>query len=142
MNKVSFEKILSSNDVGTNGSHQGGILVPKKDKLLLSFFPFLDSSLLNPNEWITCVDPEGHDWKLKFIYYNNKLHFKGGTRNEYRITHLTKFIKQSGAKPGDSIIFTATNMPNRYQIQLKPMRESNDDDTVSIIRLSGWRKIH
>lgn len=90
-----FAKILSANDVGETDAHMGGILVPKGDVELLAFLPKLDPDVFNPSAWIECVTPDGQLLRLRFVYYNNKLHAPTGTRNEYRITWLTKFLRQS-----------------------------------------------
>ncbi|MBM0142490.1 EcoRII N-terminal effector-binding domain-containing protein [Pseudomonas cannabina] len=37
----SFIKVLSPNDVGATGAHQGGILIPKSEADLLSILPRL-----------------------------------------------------------------------------------------------------
>ena len=49
---MKFAKTLSRNDIGANGSHQSGFLVPKTIKSLLDFLPPLDSKELNPSKWI------------------------------------------------------------------------------------------
>jgi hypothetical protein len=92
---VAVTKTLSSNDVGMTGSHQSGILVPKT---LISFFPELDELAVNPNSMLTWMDSDGGDWHVKYIHYNNII--RGGTRNEYRITRITEFLKRHGASPG------------------------------------------
>ena len=86
--KKSFAKTLSGNDVGETGSHQAGICVPKKNQDLCSFFPQLDAKIKNPDCWLICEDENGDSWKLRFVYYDSKT-LGVGTRNEYRITHLT-----------------------------------------------------
>ena len=99
-------KILSSNDTGETGGHQAGILVPKKSELL-DFFPKLNSSTKNPRTVMTLSDEHGEGWSFNFIYYNNK--FFGGTRNEYRLTGMTKYIRSNGLKAGDEIHFSKDN---------------------------------
>jgi hypothetical protein len=106
--KAKLSKILTPNDTGSNGSHQAGILIPKDGKLL-SFFPELGNKTLNPFIIIKFASDHGI-WEFKFIYYNNKF-FKSavsgklGTRNEYRLTCMTKFMRSMNLKPGDSLIF-------------------------------------
>ena len=87
-----IEKNLSRNDTGETGAHQAGILIPKKPEIL-SFFPELNKYEKNPRFLITFHDDFGEQWSFSFIYYNNK--FYGGTRNEYRLTGMTKFIRNN-----------------------------------------------
>lgn len=97
----SISKILSPNDIGLTGGHQAGILIPKKEAIL-SFFPRLDSKQKNPRFLITFFDDSNLRWEFSFIYYNNT--FFGGTRNEYRLTRMTKFMKSNNLKVGDELI--------------------------------------
>jgi hypothetical protein len=92
MTNRTFSKTLSANDVGATGGHQGGILIPKSEAELLSFLPVLDPKVKNPDAWIECEDETGTTRKFRFIYYNNKLHDEGGTRNEYRITYMPPIL--------------------------------------------------
>ena len=39
--------------------------------------------------------------KLRFIYYNNKLH--GGTRNEYRLLWLKEFLEENNPSSATSL---------------------------------------
>lgn len=94
----SISKILSPNDTGHTGSHQAGILISKK---LLGFFPKLLLDAENPRIKMRFTDDSGEVWAFTFIHYNNK--FRGGTRNEYRLTGLTQYIKQFRLQPGDKI---------------------------------------
>ena len=94
-------KELSRNDTGETGGHQSGILIPKKP-LILSFFPELDSGIKNPRCFLTFVDSTFQRWRFPFIYYNNK--YFGGSRNEYRLTCMTRFIRTYNLKAGDTII--------------------------------------
>ena len=95
-------KVLSANDTGDTGGHQAGILVPKNQNIL-GFFPPLDATEKNPRHHLPFYDEENERWIFAFIYYNNR--FFGGTRNEYRLTRMTPFIRQSNLKPGDELIF-------------------------------------
>ncbi|WP_029034550.1 EcoRII N-terminal effector-binding domain-containing protein [Salinimicrobium terrae] len=95
-------KQLSSNDTGETGGHQGGILVPKKMEIL-NFFPTLPKEEKNPRIQLTFIDDAYKQWEFNFIYYNNK--FFGGTRNEYRLTGMTKFFKFYHLKAGDKVNF-------------------------------------
>ena len=95
-------KILSANDIGDTNAHQAGILIPRQ-KEILAFFPSLDSKLKNPRAEITFTYDSKEKWKFNYIYYNNK--FFGGTRNEYRLTGMTKFLKSKNLKVSDKVIF-------------------------------------
>lgn len=97
-----ISKILSSNDAGATGGHQSGILIPKGGGVL-DFFPDLGCKEKNPRVILHFEDQSGKDWRLSFIYYNNKFFDENGTRNEYRLTGMTSFFKQNGLKPGDTV---------------------------------------
>ncbi len=102
-----IEKILSRNDTGETGGHQSGIVIPKKQEII-SFFPTLDSSKKNPRLVIGFYDHLDKIWSFPFIYYNNRLF--GGTRNEYRLTGMTGYIKTYNLKSGDTLmLFRDTN---------------------------------
>jgi signal transduction histidine kinase len=120
--KKTFKKLLSLNDTGETGAHMGGILVPKTE---LAFFPRLDVTTKNPRATITARDPEGHDWKLNFIYYNNALF--GGTRNEWRLTGLTGFIAKHSLSAGETIVLEKT--ADEYRIY--PERANDESGSES-----------
>lgn len=140
MSDPTFAKTLSANDVGLTGGHQAGILVPKSEDLL-GFFPYLDPALSNPDAWIICEDEDGREWRLRYIYYNNRLHGTG-TRNEYRLTHLTRYLRDAAARPGDSLVFVATEIDRRYRMSLQRSGGTEEAAEPGVIRLSGWRRIH
>lgn len=96
----SVEKILSRNDTGETGGHQSGIHIPKK-KEILSFFPTLGCSEKNPRFLLNFHDQFGKQWPFCFIYYNNK--FFGGTRNEFRLTGMTRYMDAYNLKSGDTL---------------------------------------
>ena len=94
-------KILSENDIGINGSHQAGFLVPKVF-VNQGLFQRLPDTEMNPRLRLKFIDlADGSEVFLNYIFYNNR--FFGGTRHEYRLTGLTRWIKNRGLKPGDSI---------------------------------------
>ena len=96
-------KRLSANDLGRTGSHQAGILVPKRGEIL-AFFPPLEMTSLNPRvKLVASVDGSSEVFDLAFIYYNNKL-FGTGTRNEYRLTGLTRLLRALEADIGDTLL--------------------------------------
>ena len=139
MNKTSFCKVLSDNDTGETKSHQAGLHIPKTDKELLDFLPSLDTSVLNPSAWVACVDEHGETWKFRFVYYNNKLHAVTGTRNEYRLTHTTKYLKKYSAFAGDSFIISKDIDTSLFKIKLLPAQENNRVDKV---KLRGWHRVY
>tara|TARA_Y100001951_G_scaffold104648_1_gene116973 strand:- start:1946 stop:2368 length:423 start_codon:yes stop_codon:yes gene_type:complete len=140
MTRQTFKKTLSANDTGESGGHQAGILVPKGDVVLRAFLPELGNAVKNPRAWIECTDPDGRTWDFCFIYYNNKHHDLGGTRNEYRITHMTKFLREFGAVQGDEAVISGEPGSGRYSISVEkaPAAES----AVARVILKGWRRVH
>jgi hypothetical protein len=146
MTMRTFIKILSANDVGKTGGHQAGIVVPKGDRELLAFLPSLDAGMLNPSAWIECGTPGGGSLRLRFVYYNNRLHAPNGTRNEYRLTHLTKFLRDAGAQEGDAFEISADEGGRRYAIRVIGRGEqqalADDDAPVRIKLRAGWQRIH
>ena len=135
----SHTKILTRNDTGETGSHQGGIAVPKTHRELINFFPRLDVKQFNPESWIYCTDQDGERWKLRYIYYNGKSFTPSkSTRNEYRITQMTRLFGKWNAKGGDSIVFTSTTKKNEYKVEIKKLK---DNETSTVIVLKGWSHI-
>lgn len=146
MTTRTFIKTLSANDVGATGAHMAGILVPKGDGELLAFLPPLDADELNPSAWIECETPDGTVLRLRFVYYNNRLHVPTGTRNEYRITHLTKFLRDSGAREGDVFEISREDGQDLYRIRVVRTShaepEMEDEGPVRIRLTTGWRRVH
>ena len=131
------EKELSENDTGETGTHQAGILIPKGDQHILSFFPALSKNIKNPRAVVDLLDDTGKVWSFNFIYYNGKFH--GGTRNEYRLTGLTEFIRTFNLKAGDTIIFEKVSERQsriRYRRKDQPSKEG-----VVRLGLGSWRVI-
>ena len=133
-----ISKTLSANDTGQTGGHQAGILVPKSQEIL-SFFPSLDSSDKNPRHHLMFYDESGIQWKFAFIYYNNR--FFGGTRNEFRLTRMTPYIRQRNLIPGDELIFEMTNDGKRNIRYLRHTDKSVKEHGVLYLRTSGWKVI-
>ncbi len=140
MTEISFSKTLSANDTGQTKSHQAGILVPKGNRELLAFLPHLDPAIENPDAWIAVTDEHGEHHQLRYVYYNKKLHGTG-TRNEYRITYLTGYLRNAGARAGDALVFTGVESSGRYRISIAKA-QVEDEVGSGIIRLSGWRRVH
>lgn len=135
MSEHKIVKVLSANDTGETGGHQAGILVPK-DPALLSFFPKLDPTLYNPRVHLRFLDDAGTFWEFAFIYYNNALF--DGTRNEYRLTRMTKYIRQAGLFVGDEVILSRDD--DRYMVS--HARKQQAKVTGGVLQLgTGWRVI-
>jgi hypothetical protein len=131
-----ISKILSENDVGETGAHQAGILVPKSQEIL-SFFPSLNPKEKNPRAFLSFNDESGSKWEFVFIYYNNK--FSGGTRNEYRLTRMTRFFSSQNIKPGDELILLRDEEGIR---RIKYRRSSAPFHDKNILKLgTGWKVI-
>ena len=147
--KKSFFKILRGNDTGATGSHQAGVAIPKSNRELLDFFPFLNPKEDNPDAWITCIDPNQEKWEMRYIYYNGKLTGKS-TRDEYRLTHTTKFLSLWGAKTGDKMVFESTSQCGVYLISIQDQKETDSSEekrgaTTSrppVIKLKGWHRAY
>lgn len=128
-------KELSANDIGLTGSHQAGILIPKNEEIL-NFFPTLNSSEKNPRKELSFVDATSQSpWSFNFIYYNNK-HFDG-TRNEYRLTKMTKYIRSKNASPGD-FIFMSKGESGEITIDLRSVDLKRSYNTP-IREIAGWQ---
>lgn len=84
--------------------------------------------------------------RLRFIYYNNRFHTPRGTRNEYRITWLTKFLRNANAREGDAFEISRTEGQDRYRIRVIPVSSAEhtveDDGPVRIRLTTGWRRVH
>lgn len=146
MTNRTFSKRLSANDVGSTGGHQGGILVPRTEGELLTFLPHLDPTIKNPDAWIECEDETGTVRKFRFVYYNNKLHDDGGTRNEYRITYMTKYFREVGAREGEELELSKSGTSSTYKIRVvrtvAPLDNQEKSDGVRIKIKSAWRRVH
>lgn len=133
MNERRLRKTLTANDVGRTGSHQAGIHIPKS---LISFFPRLDPDGLNPDCWLHVeVGQDAQRWR--YIHYNNAV-VGSGTRDEYRLTHVTSSIQQLGATAGDLLELARTG-PASYSCRLvSPSR----DGSVLVLSSEGpWRLV-
>lgn len=141
MTQIRISKTLSANDTGETGAHQAGLHIPK-ERRLLSFFPSLDASEHNPRSHLRFCDENGRQWDFAFIYYNNRQF--GGTRNEYRLTRMTKYIREAGLVSGDEVQML-WSPEGGYSISYRRKTEPvtvNPDTGRTILRLgSGWRVI-
>ena len=136
MTMQSISKILSANDIGATGGHQAGILIPR-DPRILGFFPTLDAKLYNPRCHLMFSDDARQKWEFAFIYYNNALF--SGTRNEYRLTRMTKYLRDAGLDVGDEVILRK-NGPDGYSVRHR--RKNQPEPKDGVLKLgSGWRVI-
>lgn len=126
-------KKLSPNDT-SNSIHQAGIYVSKEDKVL-SFFPPLDETGKNPRVELLFTDDEGNEWTFNYIHYNNKIR-SGGTRDEYRLTGMTSFIKKFNLTEGSYIFIW--NGKNNYRVSC----DIPDDMDGNELPLDGWKTIN
>lgn len=140
----SISKTLSDNDTGATGGHQAGMLIPKREDLI-SFFPQLDTSAKNPRAAMYFMDISDKVWKFQFIYYNNK--FFGGTRNEYRLTGMTRFYREANLKSGDEVILTREE--NQLLITYSRKKDMVKEDEARygakktiIVLGGGWKVIN
>lgn len=132
-NRIS--KLLSANDTGDTGGHQAGILVPK-DRDILAFFPALDGTKRNPRCLLHFMDESGKFWDFAFIYYNNRQF--GGTRNEYRLTRMTKYLREANLVPGDEVILSRDDA-GRYLVTYQRKTKLERSATGALKLGSGWR---
>ena len=138
MTPRTIRKTLSANDAGETGGHQAGILIPR-DRRILSFFPQLDGSVLNPRTHIVFEDAAGTLWEFAFIYYNNR-RFRG-TRDEYRLTRMTRYIRQAALASGDEIVLHRDERGS-YSIRHEFASTSASATQAPALALSGgWRII-
>jgi hypothetical protein len=139
-----IEKLLTANDCGETGTHQGGICVPK-GIVKVAFFPHLAPADFNPRTTITMVDDAHGKWAFEFIYYNSRVHNRG-TRNEYRLTWMTKFLRQFNLKPGDTLVFSRDD-DHAYRIgftragQTPLVAAAQPAGKVRLKLASGWKVI-
>jgi hypothetical protein len=131
-----IEKYLSKNDSGETGGHQAGILIPKQSKIL-SFFPELNIDEKNPRLLISFKDQFGEIWQFSFIYYNNK--FFNGTRNEYRLTGMTRYMNAYNLKSGDIIRLSRDKDDFYYITYLKSSNSITDTQPLKLT--NSWKVI-
>lgn len=131
-------KILSANDVGDTGAHQAGILVPKVREIL-SFFPLLNPREKNPRVTLVFREEDGITrWDFNFIYYNNRLF--GGTRNEYRLTCMTKYLRARNASVGD-LVLMSKDADGRLTVDLKRANAPATTRDDVLVLSGGWKVI-
>jgi len=122
MPEISISKVLSANDVKATGCHQSGILIPKTDETILSFFPTLAINEVNPRAELEFVDQIGNRWNLIFICYNQRR----GRTAEYRLTRTILYIKQNRLNAGDMVILSKTS-DGTYMIRFRRNGDADDE---------------
>lgn len=133
-----ISKTLSANDVGETGAHQAGILVPK-DRDILSFFPSLNRKEKNPRVTLVFREDDGITrWDFNFIYYNNR--FFGGTRNEFRLTCMTKYLRARNAGVGDLVVLSKDS-EGRHIVELKRANLPVITRDSVLVLSGGWKVI-
>ncbi|MBQ7250938.1 MAG: hypothetical protein IJS37_06315 [Bacilli bacterium] len=135
MVKQSISKVLTPNDIGETGGHQAGMCIPK-EKEILDFFPPLDKTVKNPRETLDICTDDGTYIKMSFIYYNGK--FFGGTRNEYRLTGMTKYFKENALISGD-VIYLSKDEAGNYSISFK--KADQKQTNAIVITSTKWKSI-
>lgn len=133
-----ISKTLSPNDMGETGGHQAGILVPK-EPAILAYFPTLSKETKNPRQPLSFYEEDDiTKWDFVFIYYNNR--FFGGTRNEFRLTWMTKYLRAKNARTGDHVELSINKDGKRH---VKLVRQNSQEAGDETIRLSGtWKVIN
>lgn len=93
-------KKLTANDIGDTGGHQAGITIPRSDSMI-GFFPSLNPYEFNPRATLRAIDFHTNEmFEMEYIYYNGRP-LGRNTRNEYRLTGLSRFLKKHRAVVGD-----------------------------------------
>lgn len=83
------------------------------------------------------LDDSGTFWEFAYIYYNNI--FFEGTRNEYRLTRMTKYVRQANLVAGDELILVRDDN-DRYRISFR--RKQQTEPAKGVLKLgTGWRII-
>lgn len=138
-----IRKKLSRNDIGLNGTHQSGMLIPRS---LSFFFPSLNDNEKNPRASIIFSDIKNQNfWSFNFIHYNNKLF--GGTRFEYRLTRMTEYLRSLKAKEQDIIEFSYDSVNDCYLVNLIRNENLSQEDNIiktgdRIFQVSDWEVIN
>jgi hypothetical protein len=104
---------------------------------MVDYFPELARQSRNPVAWLDIRTPDGRQFRWRYIYYNNR-RTGDGTRDEYRLTHVTKFLADEGAAPGDVLEFRRSGA-QRFDIRILA---SDNAAEVLVLRTAGpWRSV-
>ena len=124
-----LKKKLSRNDLGKQG-HQGGIYVPKG---WVKFFPA--PGLKGDKCPVKFIVPEGKEYIFQWKYYKSK------AKNEYHLTHMVSFFRDTGAEVGDTIFIGIPSDPGApYTIWCESSAKGMDDDPPSLENISSTRE--
>lgn len=133
------EKILSANDCGLTGGHQAGALIPKEERIL-AFFPKLNDKEKNPRCVLHFTDDSGTSHRFCFIYYNTRV-LGCGTRNEYRLTCMTEYIRSANLKVGDTLVFSRINGEYHVGYKRNVAKDTTLSDGVILVTSGKWKVI-
>lgn len=129
-------KTLTRNDIGATGSHQAGILIPK-DARVLELFPQLNPQRANPRAAVIVLEVGNQTrWVFNFIYYNNRK--RGGTRDEYRLTGMTQYLREINAQEGDALAFTK-DCAGVLWVALERKDKPPTSSTGRLVLNRGWK---
>jgi hypothetical protein len=133
---LEVRKVLSRNDLGLTGSHQAGVVVPRRAEIL-AFFPELDEAEKNPRqELIVRCERDGTLHRLLFIHYNGRRH-QLSTRDEYRLTGLTRYLRAQDAIDGDLLALRRV-AGARYSIAVEKRQAVAQGQVHAIALTSLW----
>lgn len=133
---IELVKTLSSNDVGSTGGHQSGVVIPIKIATG-EFFPELDAGVINPRVQLDAlVEVTGKNFRMNFIYYNGKLHGTS-TRNEFRLTGISTFLKDFAAQEGDRLVITKAG-DLRYRLKVEPSSALYTEGEIVVTLSKDW----
>jgi hypothetical protein len=135
-----FVKTLSANDIGSTGGHQGGILIPK-DRAILRYFPALDQDDENPRAIVSFIDTsDGDRWTFNYIYYNGRS-LGHSTRDEYRLTGMTEYLRDHQVAVGDGLELSKNLAGTRYITHLPNLYTNSIPEGDDVIVLSDTWKL-
>jgi len=134
---TAIQKILSLNDTGETGGHQSGILIPRREEIL-HFFPELSKKEKNPRVMITFTDDLQQQWMFSYIYYNNR--FYGGTRNEFRLTRMTRYMGQHNLKAGD-VLTLRRDIDSIYTVEHTVVHERTTSSDKVLKLGDNWKVV-
>lgn len=137
---MKIAKQLTANDLGITGGHQAGLHVPK-DSPLIRFIRTESKVEENPRVTLNlCDEVTGYICTATLIYYNNAI--RGGTRDEFRLTGTTAFLKLLGAEVGDEIILEMDDGETFMASLVKQTFAKSKENEEELIKLNGkWRLI-
>jgi len=84
---------------------------------------------------------DGTRWEFNYIYYNNG--FFGGTRNEYRLTCMTQYLRAIDSRVGDDLVFSKDENGSIYVdcVRAEGNKATVNDQGVLVLG-GGWKIIN